>query len=225
MGLAMYTTPKAWSSRRMLTFLLALPAVATLSACSESVSFDGVYCGSVESVIHDADGVIRAEVVSEVGRYLDSGGNEGVGDYQGGIPMVQFELRVLDLYGSEPPGTTTISYLDAGAGEFLGEYDQEVLPLQVGDDIILMYRQLDPSERPGRMGSVLVPVGGEDGVMDVFADGTVSPRSGSVRVVSGDQESMADAPEHQAPVLFKLTDVSSLATAHNADSSVGESGN
>lgn len=225
MGLTSEANSRAASatrSRRLFTgFGLALPVVIALSSCSETVDFDGEFYESVEGVMRDSDGVVRAEIVSEIRRELDSGGNEGVGDYEGGIPMVHLEVSFVDLYGSQPPSTTTLSYLDAEASDFTGTDGRKVEPLEVGDQVILMYKQLDPEERPGKSGSVLVTVGGEDGVMDVRADGTVVPRSGSVTVLNESQEPAADAAKSVTSVAFDLSDVSRLATAYHATGTGG----
>lgn len=189
-------------------------------AGAEAIEFSGKHYATVDSVMSDSEGSIRVEILREVGREQDGGGNEGIEGYHAGLPMVVFEARIVDLYGSRNPGTTFVTYLDAEAGNFTGGGDGGLMePLEVGDDIILSYRQLKASEMPGisLVDSTLVPTGGEDGVMDVLDDVTVVPRSPSILALGDQAPLSSSAPAGGHTVTFPLSDVDRLASVFNTE--------
>lgn len=227
----MVVMPKLQSASRRRTTLLRrilfLPTALLLASCSggsgEELELSGRAYESVAEVMADSDGVLRVQVTDEIGRQLDDGGNAGLDGYPGGLPMVVLTASTIDGYDGAEAATVNIVYLDARAGEFTGTDGAKITPLEVGDDVVISFRLLTPEEMPGLALTepVLVPTGGEDGMMDVMPDGRVVPRSASIRSLDESSQISADQNGPAGRTEFSLEDVSRLATARNAEAAEG----
>lgn len=191
-------------------------------ATQESIEFEGPSFASVSEMMQTADATVRVKITRELGRELDDGGNAGVEDYEGGIPMVVLQGTVTDSYGSSAtPGTIEILYLDGSSPEIQESYRE----LRVGDEIILAYERLTQEDMPGisAVSTAFVPVAGQYGVLDVAADGTVSPRGEQMTGLQApDDKSDPGAPQRAARTTgWDLADVERLAEESNSESENG----
>lgn len=202
-------------ARRRPARLSLVAGVLVLSGCglvgSEHAGSDGMLYDSVEAVTEDSDVVVRVVITEVVGRELDDGGNAGVPGYPGGVPMVILEARVEDDLGADVPGVLHVAHRDAADA---GMSEDDVSPLEVGDEVLISGDLLSGSDMPGvtLVDSVLAPTGGEAGVMDVVGDRVV-PRDPEIVSLLGPDD--RPSAEDEAGEGFGLREVIELAAAAN----------
>jgi hypothetical protein len=136
---------------------------------------------SVAALNRDADAAVVGTVDGVIGTELDNGGNPESDSAGGGTPMTLLRFSVERTIRGQAPATITLAWPDSAGTEDL------VSELRTGERVVLWLDHLTAEQAPGLdlVNDVWVPLGGDDGVMDVKGQAV---RARSSNLVSLDNE-------------------------------------
>lgn len=162
----------------LIVALLAAVAVTWVLSRDEAntsmtMSFDFVVYTELEELAAASDAVVIGVVGPVLDREVDFGTaaiNERVGD---GIPVVFYEVRVLEILRGDVADTIVVSGPDTDAIS-----STEVTPLRLGEKVVLFLAEQTNADAPGitAFDFFYTPVSLDNGMFDVSADDLATPR-------------------------------------------------
>lgn len=174
--------------RRAAAALAVVGGLAALSACSSAVAEDTAHT-SVHGVMEDADGVVLATVVDDLGEFpapLPSGSGAEVRD------VTYLALEVDDSLRSRSVPDDLVLAASFTTPEAGGEDRTSGPPSApehaAGDELALAYLVVPETDLPAEApdGTVVVPVAGDYGIFPRLDNGTyASPGSGIITLDGG----------------------------------------
>lgn len=174
----MSARPRHWCALAACTLLSVSGCSTDDAQPTTTIVVDGPAYVSVESLARQADVVVVGHAGNVTEKFADNGGDP----VNPKMPALLQMFRVEDVMKGA-------SNVVVGSEVSLVLHDNDKLPsndnvrLEPGSRVLLFLRRASgPAD--GRLITALLPVSGSNGIFDVAADGTTTPRSTRVRALA-----------------------------------------